>query len=84
MKTLNDFKNEVAKENGYENYKQIFRTSKFSISDCIELAAERYAEYMCICFCEELKDYTRESKTILGHDERSAKKLYDIFRQNKH
>lgn len=68
MKTLNDFKNEVAKENGYKHYKQIFRTSTFSISDCIELAAERYAEYMAVEFvkhyspedCQELDEQFKE------------------------
>lgn len=76
MKTINDFKEEVAKEEGYESAKTLSRWAA-------DQAAERYAEYMCICFCEDLKDYTRESETILGHDERTVKELYDIFKSNK-
>lgn len=77
MKTLNDFKHEVAQEEGYESAKTLS-------SWAADQAAERYAEYMAVCFCEELKDYTRESESILGHDERSAKQLYDLFKANKH
>lgn len=84
MKTLNDFKDEVAKENGYKDWKDLMLNNfDIYVDKKADLAAERYAEYVAICFCEYLKDYTREADVIIGNDERTSKELYDIFRKNK-
>ena len=81
MKTLNDFKEEVAKEMGYENYNQIFKTtSKHSISECIEAAAERYAEYMAIEFVKHIDTKYLEAISDNKFDEQ-FKKEYEIFRK---
>ena len=82
MKTINDFKEEVAKEMGYNDWKQDQLLFKHEYI-LHQISAERYAEYVAICFCENLKAYTREADVIIGNDERTSKELFDIFRKNK-
>ena len=42
-----------------------------------------YTENDLIDLVQSLKDYTHESHTILGHDEREAKEFVDIFLKDR-
>ncbi len=42
-----------------------------------------YTENDLIDLVQSLKDYTHESHTILGHDEREAKDFVDIFLKDR-
>jgi len=42
-----------------------------------------YSEEDMINLVEQLKDYTKESHTILGHDKRDAKEFVNIFKKLK-
>jgi hypothetical protein len=52
---------------GYNKAKETYQYSKEDMIDLIQ----------------SLKDYTHESHTILGHDERDAEELIDIWQENK-
>jgi hypothetical protein len=42
---------------------------------------QAYADSQLIEYTKQLMEYTHESKTILGHDERSAKDFVNIFKE---
>ena len=100
MKTLQDFKDEVARENSYINWKDL-KNQQDNLTNSYDyetdLAAERYAEYMAIEFNEwsegskEAYEFWKKNKsypTMDGsHNKQNSKKrkeLFNIFRQNKH
>ena len=53
------------------------------IKECLNFidkkAKEPSVRETLIKFCDELKDYTAESRNILGHDERESTEIVDIF-----
>jgi hypothetical protein len=81
MKTLNNFKDEVAKEKGFD---------KFDITIIIfpqiiiELAAERYAEYMAVRFQDWIMEGNGFIKDTQAQKLHTDLELYKIFKeQNK-
>lgn len=100
MKTLNDFKDEVAREDGYQydgwqEMKDIlkFHKEEHLILERLDLAAQRYAEYMAIEFAEFISNnkfsiITRDNIWTSELIEYSGcayttKELFDMFRKNK-
>ena len=87
MKTLNDFKNEIAREPyyNYDNWKEmeqsLFNSKEgFLLIKRLEIAAERYAKYISIEFQEWLakgNDYLHDN--IVQHTH-SSKELFEIFK----
>lgn len=49
------------------------------IQDIVKSYHKEKMREVLIEFCEQLKDYTSESRTILGHDEREASEFVDIY-----
>lgn len=80
MKTINDFKNEVAQSNslGYKNWEDMVEQLGFNeisstlLFERLQYAAEKYAEYIAIEFLKH-----RE-----GHSTATANMLFIRFKEN--
>lgn len=57
------------------------KEDKIFINSLFDKAKQMEREQM-IELVQQLKDYTRESRNILGHDEREASEFVDIFYNN--
>jgi hypothetical protein len=81
-KYANDWE-EIHSELDYVNITPI-EVSKIDFVHGAKWQAERmYSEEDMIDLVEQLKDYTKESHTILGHDKRDAKEFVNIFKKLK-
>lgn len=54
----------------------------FGIEEVVKLL-DGFGRERMVAIVGRLKDYSRESHAILGHDERSAEELVDLFLQEE-
>jgi hypothetical protein len=84
------FEDEVEKlAEAYKNKKGSIPTTeledeifKLGFKDGYKTATKKYSEEDLINLVQQLKDYTKESQSILGNDERDAKDFVGIFKQS--
>lgn len=85
MKTLNDFKDEVAKEDGFISWESLLAISKtFYIDVKYSQVANRYAEYMAVRFQYWIMEGNGFIEDTQAQKLHTDLELYKIFKhQNK-